>query len=109
MGNKEFKELLKTTGLPVTYHHWNKPPALPYIIYLTSKDHRYGPDNGPNLISDKSLTVELYTIKKDEVSESKVETALESFEYEKNEVYIESEGMWKISYEIETYNKIRRG
>ena len=108
MDNSEFEALLKATSLPVTYHHYNKPPALPYMIYLTSKDRRYGPDEGPNLISDKDLTVELYTLKKDVSSEEKVETALENFEYEKHEAYIESEGMWQISYDIETYNKIRR-
>lgn len=106
MDNTEFEALLKTTGLPVAYHHFTKPPALPYIIYLISKDHRYGPDEGPNLISDRGLTVELYTLKKNKAAEEKVETALKNFEYEKHEVYIESEGMWQISYDIELTIKL---
>jgi len=37
--------LLKSTGLPVAYHHFTSPPSPPYIVYLFSYSSNFGADN----------------------------------------------------------------
>ncbi len=101
----ELKKILDATGYPVAYSHFTatpgKPvPKPPYICYLV--------DGSPNMIADNKVhhkindvTIELYTIKKDLVAESKLEQALDDHEipYESFEAFIESEKMYQKTYE----------
>ncbi|PGV63091.1 hypothetical protein COD94_16710 [Bacillus cereus] len=102
----ELKKILDATGYPVGYSHFTKTqgsklPSPPYICYLV--------DGSPNMPADNKVhhkindvTIELYTIKKDLVAESKLEQALDDHEipYESFEAFIESEKMYQKTYEV---------
>ena len=94
-------QLLKTTGLPVAYHHFTSPPTPPYIVYLFSYNSNFGADNKV-YDAAKNFQVELYTKTKDLASEKLIEDALNGADvyWEKTETYIESEGLYQVLYEI---------
>jgi len=93
--------LLKTTNLPVAYHHFTSPPSPPYIVYLFSYNSNFGADNKV-YDAAKNFQVELYTKTKDLASEKLIEDALNGADvyWEKTEMYIESEGLYQVLYEI---------
>jgi len=94
-------QLLKTTGLPVAYHHFTSPPSPPYVVYLFSYSSNFGADN--KVYEDfKNFQVELYTTIKDPASEKLIEDALNGADvyWEKTEMYIDSEGLYQVLYEI---------
>ena len=93
--------LLKTTNLPVAYHHFTSPPSPPYMVYLFSYNSNFGADNKV-YDAAKNFQVELYTKTKDLASEKLIEDALNGADvyWEKTEMYIESEGLYQVLYEI---------
>lgn len=100
----ELKKILDATGYPVAYSHFNKAVDPPFIAYLV--------DNNPNFIADnkvyhkiKDVDIELYTVKKDESIENVLENLLDENElpYEPYEEYIESEKVFKKTYEVRLY------
>lgn len=100
----ELKKLLDATGYPVAYSHFNKSVDAPFIAYLV--------DNNPNFIADnkvyhkiKDVDIELYTDKKDESIENVLEDLLDDSElpYEPYEEYIESEKIFKKTYEVRLF------
>ncbi len=95
------KTLLKTTGLPVAYHHFVTPPIPPYIVYLFSYSSNFGADNKVYK-ENPNYQVELYTKKKDPASELLIESlfAENDIYWEKTEAYIESESLYQVLYEI---------
>jgi hypothetical protein len=101
MQQDELLELLKTTGLPVAYHHWVTPPPLPYIVYLFTDSENFGADNK---VYQKinNYQVELYSDKKDLASEELIELVFDANDiyYQKSEVYIESEKLYEVLYLI---------
>lgn len=105
MTDKELFELLKGTGLPVAYSHFkgtseDPVPAPPYIVYLLSDTTNIICDDEVYMSFD-TYQIELYTLKKDTVSEKKVEESLKGHPWEKmSEAYIPSEGMFQVVYEI---------
>jgi len=102
MTQAELFTLLKTTGLSVTYHHWDKPPALPYVVYLFTDSDNFGADNKVYK-KINNYQVELYSDKKDLASEALIEAALDSADiyYEKSEVYIQAESLYEVLYLIQ--------
>jgi hypothetical protein len=106
MDENSLKTLLKTTGLPVAYHHFKNspeqpPPKPPYIVYLFSHSSNFGADNQVYSQVDNDQ-VELYTAKKDQASEKLIEDLFDANDiyWEKTETYIESEGLYQVLYEI---------
>ena len=93
--------LLKTTNLPVAYHHFTSPPTPPYIVYLFSYNSNLGADNKV-YDAEKNFQVELYTPKKDLASEKLIEGLFDAQDiyWEKTETYIDSEGLYQVLYEI---------
>ena len=93
--------LLKSTGLPVAYHHFTSPPATPYIVYLFSYSSNFGADNKVHSQAD-NYQVELYTKTKDPAVEALIEGLFDANEiyWEKTETYIDSEGLYQVLYEI---------
>ena len=94
-------QLLRTTGLPVAYHHFTSPPTPPYVVYLFSYSSNFGADNKVyNAL--KNFQVELYTTKKDPASEKLIEDALNGADayWEKTEMFIDTEGLYQVLYEI---------
>lgn len=98
----ELKELLESTGLPVTYRKWpeNAAPPLPNIVWLTPYTSNFAAD-GKTYYIVHHAQIELYTKNKDPESEDKVESALSSIFWEKTETYINTEECYQILYEIE--------
>ena len=110
MVNKFIEKLFSPTGLPIAYRFFkpkkNKPvPEPPYLVYLIKDESGYGADE-KNLISNKSVTVELYSDKKSFDLEATIEEIISAYEYRKHEEFIESEEMWQVSYEFEIYEKL---
>ena len=93
--------LLKSTGLPVAYHHFASPPSPPYIVYLFSYSSNFGADNRV-YNKQSNYQVELYSTKKDPASEKLLEDLFDDNDiyWEKTETYIESEGLYQVLYEI---------
>jgi len=93
--------LLKSTGLPVAYHHFTSPPSPPYIVYLFAYSSNFGADNKVHSQAD-NYQVELYTKTKDPAVEALIEGLFDANEiyWEKTETYIESEGLYQVLYEI---------
>jgi len=102
MTQNELYNLLKSTGLPVAYHHFDEPPSLPYIVYLFTFSDNLGADNK---VYQKinNYQVELYSEKKDLESEQLLENVFDENDiyYDKSETYIESEEMYQVIYEIQ--------
>lgn len=102
MTQAELYNLLKSTGLPVAYNHFKKPPCLPYIVYLFTFSNNFGADNK---VYQKinNYQVELYSDKKDLASEKLIEDLLDENEifYDKIETYVESEEFYQVIYEIQ--------
>lgn len=109
MAPKDLHDLLKETGLPVAYHHFKNPPALPYIVYLVDAVEARGSDER-NEIKRITYLVELYTDKKEPELQASLETLFNErgIEYQVFETYIESEGLFQASYTIRFTTKIRR-
>ena len=93
--------LLKTLNLPVAYHHFTSPPSPPYIVYLFSYSSNFGADNKV-YEAGKNFQVELYTKTKEPASEALIEGLFDANEiyWDKTEIYIDSEGLYQVLYEI---------
>ena len=93
--------LLKSTGLPVAYHHFTSPPSPPYIVYLFAYSSNFGADNKVHSQAD-NYQVELYTKTKDPAAEALIEGLFDANDiyWDKTETYIESEGLYQVLYEI---------
>lgn len=96
------KTWLETTGLKVADTAFRTPPPLPYIVFRTTDNVR-GSDTKNNLV-DRSITIELYSEKKDETSESLIESLMDVkvYQYSKFSTYINSENFYMTSYDFET-------
>jgi hypothetical protein len=101
MDEETLYQLLKTTKLPVAYHHFVSPPSPPYIVYLFNYNSNFGADNRV-YNSEKNFQVELYTKAKDLTLEALIEDLLKDNDifWDKTETYIESEGLYQVLYEI---------
>lgn len=98
----ELDVLLKSAGLPVTYHAWpvNAAPPLPFICYIEVGSNNFAADSAV-YCQIKRVQVELYTKLKDPQAEEEVEKALSSFFWKKTETYLSTEKCFQILYEIE--------
>lgn len=97
----ELYTLLKQTGFPVSYSHFDVPVTPPFICYLVDASPNFTADNKVyHKIND--VRIELYTTKKDLTAESAIESLLDSNEipYESDELFIQSEGVFQKIYEV---------
>jgi len=95
----EIKTWLETTGLSVAENSFSTPPSLPYIVFNESK-RVYGADL-ENMLADRTIDVELYSLKIDHTSEALIESLLnaKAMSYTKEEsVYIPSERFFMTVY-----------
>lgn len=102
MTQNELYNLLKSTGLPVAYHHFDEQPNLPYIVYLFTYSSNFGAEDRVYQKID-NYQVELYSEKKDLAREQLIENLFDENDiyYDKSETYIESEKMYQVIYEIQ--------
>ena len=99
-------ETLQSIGLPCAYSHFRDdgvaPKAPPYLVYLGAGQDTFQADN-THYYRENRYQVEYYFKTKSEETEAEIEDALlaNGFLYEKSEdVYIESEGVFVIYYQI---------
>ena len=104
MTEKEVCQMVKSTGFPTAYHHFEEgqEPEKPYVVYLYPGTNNFAAD-GIVYQAINELDIELYTEKKDIEAEKKVEAVLKEhgFFYEKTETYLTSEKMFEVLYEME--------
>ena len=94
--------ILKATGFPVAYSHFEVKTSLPFITYLV--------DGSSNMFADnkvykkiENIKIELYTAEKNLEIEENLERLLDENEiaYETDETWIESEKLFQKIYEVE--------
>ena len=104
MTYQEICKIIKETGLPFAYHHFaeGESPEPPFLIFLSSGENNFSADNYM-YFSFKKLNIELYTDRKAPEIEKKVEEILKKYQifYTKSEIWIESEKLYEILYEME--------
>lgn len=98
----EVLKALRPLKLPMAYSHFaeGESPQPPFLCYLITRSHNFFADSRVYQKADR-LSVELYSDRKDLKLEARVEEALSSFCWEKSEVFIDSEKLYQIIYEIE--------
>ena len=102
MTHTELDKLLRSSGLPVAYHHFGKPQNPPFLVYIRTGSENIGADNR-TYCKRNNYDVELYTDKKDTAKEALIESLLDSNDiyYDIDEVYIENEKMYEVIYSIQ--------
>lgn len=101
----ELVSLLKATGYPVAYSHFNvdannPAPSIPFITYSTPSSDNLMADNRvyKKIIN---IRIELYTELKDLAAEERLEAILDENElpYNYMQVWIDSEKIYQTIYE----------
>lgn len=104
MTHEEVMKMAEETGLPSAYDHFaeGESPAPPFLVYLYPKADNFSAD-GIAYFKINLLNLELYTDVKDVELEERVEAVLDSHGifYAKSEVWIESEHLYEVLYEME--------
>ncbi len=96
------KTILDTTGLPVSYSSvpLDEAKRRPYICYSQEDTNPFSAD-GIVYYSAKVMSVKLYTDKRDEAAEAKVENAIKDIFYRKAPAFLSDQKIYEISYEFE--------
>lgn len=104
MIKERIEEILAETGIPFAYHHFTEENAVdpPFIVYLNDESSNFYAD-GVVYAVISSINIELYTDEKDHKLEEKIENIFKEYNvaWEKEEIYIESEQMYEILYQME--------
>ena len=104
MSYEEINLLLEEVGLPFAYHHFaeGESPEPPFLLFLSPGENTFSADNLA-YFSCKQLDIELYTDKKLPELEKQVEAVLAQHEiyYTKTELFIDSEELYEVLYEME--------
>lgn len=97
----ELNTILKQTGYPVAYSHFNSKITIPFITYLVHYSSNFTADDKVYKKID-NVNIELYTNKKDLDAERKLEAILDENEiaYETTEEWIEKEKIFQRIYEV---------
>ena len=101
----DIKVWLKTTGMDVAEQRFLQPPALPYIVFVEDSNIS-GADN-KNYITDKAITIELYSYKINREAEGKVEALIneKGIQYKKERMWIDSERFFQTIYNFNLIEK----
>lgn len=97
----ELNAILKQTGYPVAYSHFNSKITIPFITYLVSYSSNFTADDKVYKRID-NVNIELYTNEKDLEAERKLEELLDENEitYETTEEWVEKEKLFQKIYEV---------
>lgn len=97
----DVKIWLQSTGLPVEFVAFEKPPQLPYVVILEDQSV-FGADEC-NLIVTRSLTVELYSRTSISSAENDLELLFnqKSVEYSKSTLWLPNERCYMVVYNFE--------
>ena len=98
----ELLTILAPVGIPWSYHHWDRPPAPPYGVYL---DGPYNPlyADDQNYINIRTIRLEVYSSVRAPSLDAKVEAALSAagLTYSADFDFIDSESLYESIFEIE--------
>ena len=107
MTQAELFTALKSIGMPVAYSEFvstpeSPAPPPPFITYQFANGDDFKADNH-NYVEISSFDIELYTAKKDPVTEKLVQDKLKTLRlpYSKSETWIDSEKMFQVIYGIQ--------
>lgn len=102
MSYEELLEILRPTGIPWTYHHWEGKQDPPYGVYLDEEDDPFYAD-GKTYVYFTAARLEVYSLERDPALDQKVREALDAAEiaYYAHYIWIESEGLYETIFEIE--------
>ena len=104
MTHQEVIEMIEEVKLPYAYHHFveGESPDPPFLVFLYPNSDNFAAD-GMVYFKVNRLNIELYTDIKDVELEETVEAVLDKHGifYEKSEVWIESENLYEVLYQME--------
>lgn len=89
-------------GIPFSYHHWDRPPKMPYGVYFDDYTENFMADNIVYFVSSHVI-IELYVRQRDTELEKRLEAVLAGagLSWNKSAEYIDSERFYQIFYEVE--------
>lgn len=103
MTHEEVMQMLDETKIPYAYHHFaeGESPEPPFICFLFPGSDNFSADNIA-YAAFESLNIELYTDEKNPELEAGVEAVLTAHElfWQKSEVWIESEKLYEVLYQM---------
>lgn len=104
MTHAEVMAMVDEMGMESAYHHFaeGESPEPPFITFFYPNANNFSAD-GVAYFKVNRLNIELYTDLKDVELEQRVEAVLDSHGifYAKSEVWIESEHLYEVLYEME--------
>lgn len=96
--------MLAEMNLPYAYDHFveGESPDPPFLVFLYPGSNHFAAD-GKVYFKVNRLNIELYTDKKDVELEETIEAVLDrhGIFYGKSEVWIESENLYEVLYQME--------
>lgn len=103
----EIKSKLDTLNIPVAYMHFKKPQNLPFAVYYEAGTEIKGADHY-NLYREVTITIELYTEKKQPELERQLENLFRDVEIDKTpDIYIKDEDMYMTTFSFDTIQYIK--
>lgn len=104
MSHEQVMRMMGEISIPFAYDHFveGQSPEPPFLVFLYPGSTNFAADGIPYYKKNK-LHIELYTDLKSIELEERVETVLESYGifYGKSEVWIETERLYEVLYEME--------
>ena len=104
MTHQEVIVLLTEMDIPFAYDHFveGESPEPPFLVFLYPESNHFAAD-GRVYFKVNRLNIELYIDKKDVELEETVEAVLDrhGIFYGKSEVWIESENLYEVLYQME--------
>lgn len=104
MTHQEVMTMLAEMNLPYAYDHFveGESPDPPFLVFLYPGSNHFAAD-GKVYFKVNRLNIELYTDKKDVELEETVEAVFDrhGIFYGKSEVWIESENLYEVLYQME--------
>lgn len=104
MTHQEVMTMLAEMNPPYAYDHFveGESPDPPFLVFLYPGSNHFAAD-GKVYFKVNRLNIELYTDKKDVELEETVEAVLDrhGIFYGKSEVWIESENLYEVLYQME--------
>lgn len=102
MTHDELLNILRPTGIPWTYHHWEGHQDPPYGVYLDQNDDPFFADD-KTYVFFSDMRLELYSLERDPALDARVRDVLDAagIPYDVDFTYIESEGLYESIFEIE--------
>ncbi len=104
MGLDELYEKLKTLGIPCAYHHFIQKVSPPYVVYIDDESESISAD-AKNFGLRRYVRVYLCTEDSMPDLEARLEAVLDGCAFDKTKLWLDSEEMYQVSYDLELIEK----